>query len=195
VWIALSTCCRIGELLNARWEHIDYQRKTWLIPDGNAKNGVPLEVHLSDFALRNFKTIQSINHQTEWLFPSRVKKDGGRAVGPVNSKTITKQLSDRQRKTPLTNRSQAAESLALPYGKWTPHDLRRTGATLMSSLGIAPEIIERCLNHVEPNRIRRTYQRYSYKPEMKRAWDTLGERLEALSSSQRAADIVSIHAV
>jgi len=23
VWIALSTCCRIGELLAARWEYID----------------------------------------------------------------------------------------------------------------------------------------------------------------------------
>ena len=31
VWIALSTCCRIGELLQAKWEHVDLENQTWLI--------------------------------------------------------------------------------------------------------------------------------------------------------------------
>jgi hypothetical protein len=33
-------------------------------------------------------------------------------------------------------------------GGWTPHDLRRTGATMMGELGVMGEGIERCLNHV-----------------------------------------------
>jgi integrase len=31
---------------------------------------------------------------------------------------------------------------------WTPHDIRRTVATNMAELGIAPHIIEAVLNHV-----------------------------------------------
>lgn len=195
VWIVLSTCCRIGELLNARWEHIDFDRRTWLIPEENSKNGLSLEVHLSDFALSHFRTIQNVHHQTEWLFPSRVRRheDGTETIGPVNSKTITKQLGDRQRDKALAKRSRNTGTLTLPGGKWSPHDLRRTGATLMSEMGTAPEVIERCLNHVEPNRIRRTYQRYSYKSEMRQAWDVLGERLEALTAGRKAAAVVPLH--
>lgn len=39
IWIALSTCCRIGELLSARWEHISLEHSTWLIPAEHSKNG------------------------------------------------------------------------------------------------------------------------------------------------------------
>ena len=38
-WIVLGTCCRIGELLKARWSHFDLQAGTWLIPSENSKNG------------------------------------------------------------------------------------------------------------------------------------------------------------
>ena len=62
------------------------------------------------------------------------------------------------------------------------HDLRRTASTIMGDLGIKPEAIDRCQNHKEPNRIRRTYQRNSFQPEMKEAWQLLGARLEALTS-------------
>lgn len=41
---------------------------------------------------------------------------------------------------------------------WTPHDLWRTGATLMQSLGVSLEIIDRCQNHVLPGcKVRRHY--------------------------------------
>ncbi len=191
VWILLSTCCRVGELLNARWEHIDFDRRIWSIYNENSKNDLALEVYLSQIALRNFRAIQRINYHTNWLFPGRAKKKSGRPAGPVNSKTITKQLTDRQGQKKLAKRSRNTETLVLPGGRWTSHDLRRTGSTLMGALGIAPEVIDRCQNHVEPNRIRRTYQRYSYKPEMQRAWELLGERLEALSRP-KTAEVIPI---
>jgi integrase len=43
-------------------------------------------------------------------------------------------------------------------GAWTPHDLRRTGATLMQRLGVSLDIIDRCQNHVLPgSKVRRHY--------------------------------------
>ena len=38
IWIMLSTCCRVGELSQARWEEIDLEDGEWSIPAGNSKN-------------------------------------------------------------------------------------------------------------------------------------------------------------
>lgn len=186
IWICLSTCCRIGELLKAEWKHVDFEKRVWTIPAGNTKNGITLQVNLSAFALRQFEVVKSINHETQWLYPNRSKE------GHINTKTITKQIGDRQRSTSLANRSQKTEALVLPGGKWTPHDLRRTGATLMQQVGIKPEVIDRCQNHKEEKKIRRTYQRYNYAPEMKEAWELLGNRLESLTSGERGAKVLPL---
>lgn len=82
-------------------------------------------------------------------------------------------------------------ALVLPAGKWTPHDLRRTGATMMVALGVLPEVAERCLNHTEENKVKRIYQRHSYENEMREAWRLLGERLELLSSTD-SANVVTL---
>lgn len=185
IWIALSTCCRIGELLNSRWEHVDLKQRTWLIPAEHSKNGKPHTVFLSNFAVSQFERVQSINIRSAWCYPNTDNR------GPVNSKTVTKQLGDRQRQPEqgtMSRRSAKAQSLLLPGGKWTPHDLRRTGATLMTALGVIPEVAERCLNHTEDNKVKRIYQRHSYTAEMTAAWNLLGEHLELLTNP-RVTDI------
>ena len=187
IWICLSTCCRIGELMKAQWEHVDFEKRLWRVPPENSKNGNQLEIQLSEFALKQFEIIHSLNYETPWLYPNRTKDDH------VCTKTITKQVGDRQRFKPMKNRSQNTGTLALFGGKWTMHDLRRTGATLMSMLGIAPVVIEHCLNHTEQNKVQRIYQRYSYAPEMKEAWDILGERLESLTSGKNTGKVISIN--
>ena len=190
VWTALATGCRIGELLKARWEHVDLENRRWLIPAENSKNGLPLEVYLSEFALAQFRVIEQHRRPDGvWLFPARNKKKGDTHVC---TKTITKQLVDRQRTEAMANRSANTGTLALPGGKWTAHDLRRTCSTIMGELGVKPEIIDRCQNHKEPNRIRRIYQRYSYQPEMRQAWELLGERLESLVSGEETAKVIPL---
>jgi integrase len=48
-------------------------------------------------------------------------------------------------------------------GAWTPHDLRRTGATMMQSLEITLDIIDRCQNHVlTGSKVRRHYLLHDY---------------------------------
>lgn len=181
IWIALSTCCRIGELLAARWEHIDWDKGTWLIPADNSKNGRAHTVMLSPFAVKQFRRVQELNGSTPWCYPNT---DGS---GPVCPKTVTKQLGDRQRSSEqgtMSRRSTKAQALLLSGGKWTPHDLRRTGATLMTALGVLPEVAERCLNHTEENKVKRTYQRHSYIAEMSDAWMRLGEHIEQLTSAE-----------
>ncbi len=82
-------------------------------------------------------------------------------------------------------------ALLLPGGQWTSHDLRRSGATLMGELGVDGDTIERCLNHIEQNRIKRTYQRQSNAQAMLEAWELLGTRLELLTNLS-ADNVVTI---
>jgi integrase len=180
IWIALSTCCRIGELLGARWEHLNLIKGTWLIPAENSKNGKPHSITLSPFAVRQFEYVRAHNGTSAWCYPNTDDS------GPVCSKTVTKQLGDRQRlpdQGTMSRRSAKAQALLLPGGKWTPHDLRRTGATVMTALGVLPEVAERCLNHTEENKVKRTYQRHSYTNEMSEAWNRLGEHLDLATRS------------
>jgi len=55
IWIALSTCCRIGELINARWDNVDLDTGIWLIPPEDSKNGKAHSISLSKFAIQQSK--------------------------------------------------------------------------------------------------------------------------------------------
>lgn len=63
---------------------------------------------------------------------------------------------------------------------WAPHDLRRTGRTMLAALGCPSEIAEAILGHQAPA-IQATYNRHGYDAE-RRLWLTrLSERLEQLA--------------
>ena len=84
---------------------------------------------------------------------------------------------------PLKNRKHD-NTLVLAEGKngnWTPHDLRRTGATMMQQLGISLDIIDRCQNHVMAgSKVRRHYLHHDYAEEKAEAWEKLGRRLDEI---------------
>lgn len=186
VWIALSTMCRIGELSKAKFSDLDFELKTWTIPKENSKNGKAHTVYLSDFALEQFKVLTSYASNDVWLFPNRDSSSH------VCEKSITKQVGGRQSDNILSGRSKDNQALALAGGKWTPHDLRRTGATIMGDLGIAPDVTEKCLNHTEENKVKRIYQRQKLEVEQAQAWQVLGDRLTLLVNMDDS-NVVLLH--
>ncbi|MFL4033988.1 hypothetical protein LER27_13850, partial [Pseudomonas aeruginosa] len=108
---------------------------------------------------------------------------------PLHSKLIgDRQCRFKNRSKPLTGRHHD-DSLVLSKGskgEWTPHDLRRTGATMMQELGVTLEIIDRCQNHLlGGSKVRRHYLHHDYAKEKTRAWDLLGSRLETILGSVR----------
>ncbi len=186
--IQLSTVARIGEVLGAAWANVDMERKTWTMP--TTKNGKAHTVHLSDFAMTQFQSLHESTGLTKWCFPA------SRTDGPVCPKTVTKQAADRQRTSPpMQGRSQQTQALMLPGGQWRPHDLRRTGATMMAELGTLPDVVERCLNHTEENKMKRIYQRAQYDAPMRDAWQVLGQRLALLhdQADGKASNVVTLH--
>ena len=184
IWIMLSTCCRVGELSQAQWNDVDLEQGVWCIPAGNSKNAKDHTIFLSDFAKRQFQQLHSITGSSVWCLPARDEKNH------VCLKSISKQIRDRTRDEPLSKRTKATGSLVLSGGAWTPHDLRRTGATLMGELGVMGEVIERCLNHVEQNKLKRIYQRHELKAEQSVAWRLLGDRLTLITSTDNHKNVV-----
>ncbi|MBK7515041.1 MAG: tyrosine-type recombinase/integrase [Betaproteobacteria bacterium] len=176
IWIMLSTCCRVGELSSARWEDVNLQTGEWLVPRANTKTRVEWMVFLSDFSLRQFKSLHAITSGSSWCFPGR---DPLTAISP---KSISKQIGDRQfqfkGRTRLKNRRND-NALVLPGGEWTAHDLRRTGSTIMQSLGVPEHVRERCLNHVVGGKLGRIYGRHEFSNEKREAWRMLGDYLDA----------------
>lgn len=188
IWIMLSTLCRVGELSMARWQHVNFETGEWFIPKENVKGNVSdFLVYLSDIALIQFRELRQLTGQSEWCFPARNKE------GHVNVKSISKQVGDRQAmfkkdkngrpRQPMQHRRHD-NTLVLGDGKngaWTPHDLRRTGATMMQSLGLSLEIIDRCQNHVlDGSKVRRHYLHHDYAHEKREAWARLGDRVSVI---------------
>ena len=62
----------------------------------------------------------------------------------VAAQSITKQIYGRQRGKEKADGTKKISALLLPGGKWVPHDLRRTSATLMGELGVDSDVIEKC---------------------------------------------------
>ena len=70
---------------------------------------------------------------------------------------------------------------------WWLHDLRKTCATGMGHLGIAPHVIECVLNHVSGFRrgVAGKYNRSVYEPEMKQALIRWSEHVLALVEGRK----------
>ena len=62
----------------------------------------------------------------------------------------------------------------------------------MGELGVAPHIIEKCLNHKEENKIKRTYQLQRQEAEQKEAFILLGERLALLANTE-ADNVITLN--
>jgi integrase len=165
----------------SRWEHIDLENAVWFVPAANTKTHMDWYVFLSDFALSQFRLLRNLTGHSDWCYPSTS------GAQHLCVKSVTKQVGDRQ--VSFKNRKRLSrrphdDSLVLDggrHGEWTPHDLRRTAATIMQAIGVSPDVIDRCRNHVLPgSKVRRHYLHHDYAAEKRAAWQALGQRLEAI---------------
>lgn len=187
----------MAEAADVHLGFVDLDAATWHLP--TTKNGRDHTIHLSRFAIAQFLILfkqregDAAASSVPWLFPARLTKeqirDGWSADEriPGNKKSLTKQLADRQlapNAKRLEGRSKAAAALRMPDGKWTPHDLRRTAATIMTRLGFSGDVVDEALNHTIESRVRRTYIRDRREAEQRRAFDALGAHLEKLTAER-----------
>ncbi|MEZ4484356.1 MAG: integrase arm-type DNA-binding domain-containing protein [Syntrophotaleaceae bacterium] len=146
LFLILLTGQRPGEVVGMRWSELEGD--WWVIPAERSKNGRENRVPL----LRFTKQILPERFDEDYVFPARGKGRGVGAVGTMRPGTLSHFLTDN-------------DYFQLP--RWTPHDLRRTMATGVASLGCSDEIIDEILNHKKRG-VRGVYNRHKYDNEKKK---------------------------
>jgi len=163
--VLLLTGQRRGELTQATWSDLDWKRKTWTIPDTNAKAGRGHVVPLTDWALQEFQALKRLSCGSRWVLPGST---GENHIDPMRlSRGVARCLSR------FKVRGIAAFSL---------HDLRRTCRTGLARLHVEPHIAERVLNHVQAG-VAGVYDRHAYLEEKRAALEKWAKHLEQLAES------------
>lgn len=173
-WIALSTLARAGEIAAVRESEVDWDAREWTIPAAKNKSNREHVVQLSDFAFYWLQAMRQQPRTSDYLFPGK----GG--VGHISYRTFSHQATMRQDSASENQGLTVRGELSLPGGAWTTHDLRRTGATIMGELGVAENVVEKCLNHAEQSKLVKVYQRQKLLPQRREAFDMLGAHLTKL---------------
>src|SRR5215204_1489945 len=149
-WAALFRLClltgqRVGEVLSMRWSDIDGD--WWTVP--YAKNGLSHRVPLSP---RSLQVLLETPRRGEYVFCA--SSAPGRHLRGYR-KAFTR----------------ACAIAGVENAR--PHDLRRTAASMMASIGVSRVVIGRILNHSDRS-ITAIYDRYSYDAEKRAAIEDLG---------------------
>ena len=165
----LWTCCRGSEILSLRPEHVTQEDDGWwwTVPLAMTKNArheqaVDLRVPLAGRALQIVQRRMESVGPSGWLFADEQDAQ-------YTQHRFSTYVYDLQPYSVKAARRQG-EGLTLPVTGWTPHALRKTGRTLLASLGCPEEIAEAVLGHM-PGGIVGTYNAYSYDTE-RRQWLT-----------------------
>jgi integrase len=139
--LQLLTGLRDSEAKQIRWTNVDFDKKVFTITDTKGKKDHTLPMSYLTYALLlsrkpDFNTDKRITNP-EWVFPARGNK--------THLGDIRKQLDKVRKKTGI---------------EFTPHDLRRTFATLLEGeLKLNTGVISRFLNHAPTNVTERHYMK------------------------------------
>jgi integrase len=166
--LLLLTLARKGELLAARWEHVNLIEGTWEVPAADSKSGRPHVVYLSPRALEIFKELARTAPM--WA----LNKAGSSYVLPS-------QASASQPMSPaVLNKAIARVKWEMP--KFSPHDLRRTASTLLNEKEYNADWIEKAMNHTVRNKIRGVYNKAEYATQRRQMLTEWAEWLEGLNA-------------
>jgi integrase len=163
--LLLLTAQRRDELAHANWKEFDLDRASWMLPRERVKNDRAHLVHLSGRATKILKALPRIGERG-FLF------------------TTTGE-------TPVSGFGRARDRLTAVMVEigggaaiepFTLHDLRRTAATGMAGIGIAPHVVDKILNHVSGaiRGVAAIYNRHAYIDERKAAIEAWSRRVESL---------------
>ncbi len=180
----LWTCCRGAEIVAMEAGEITEESDGlwWTVPRGKLKMRrnpltTDLRVPLVGRAEAVVRRRMGVTPKG-WLFPSRGES------GHIEQKALGVATWMHQARCELRKEWVRPR---LPVEPFAPHDLRRTGRTLLAAIGCPVEIAEAILGHQLPG-ILAVYNRHHYDAE-RRLWLTrLSDRLQQIAGQAPAAD-------
>jgi integrase len=152
------TGARRTEVGGMTWGELDLDQGTWTIPAERCKNGRAHSLPLMPTALAIINGV-----------PQRASRD--QLFGDRSTAGFT-----------VWNYFKVALDAASGVTDWTLHDIRRTVATRMADLSVAPHVIEQILNHQSGHKggVAGIYNRSSYQREVAAALALWADHVNAL---------------
>jgi integrase len=171
--LRLLTAQRGGEVATMRSEDLDLKAGWWTIPAEFSKNKMPHRVPLSAPAVRILEELRKDRDKSKneekrkspWVLPHRRRFD--------------EPIGEMQKAAQRIRANTALDEDPDTVVDFTPHDLRRTAASMMTGMKIPRLVVGRILNHAEPG-VTAVYDRHSYDAEKKEALDAWAVRLMAI---------------
>ena len=146
--LSLLTLVRKSELLKAKWEYIDFDKRIWLIPETKADSATghsrEMVVYMSDQVIEIFRELKTIAGDEPFVF-----------VGRQSGTHISHNAF---------NTAQKAALALTDLPPFTVHDLRRTASTHLNEQSFHSDAIEACLNHTMRG-VRGVYNKAKYEKE------------------------------
>jgi integrase len=162
VKLLILTGQRRGEIAQLQTSWLDLENKTITIPASVAKNAREQTIPMCTLC-QSILTTSQHRATTTYIFPAR------------HSGTLPKPFNG-------WSKSKAALDKVSGVSGWTLHDLRRTVATRLAEMGVAPHVIERLLNHVsgQISGVAAVYNRARYVDEMRQALELWEQKILAV---------------
>lgn len=145
------TFVRTTELIEAKWEEIDFEEKQWRIPAERMKMKTPHIVPLSRQAIHTLESLKAISGHCELVFPNQNNN-----AKPMSNNTILKALE-----------------IAGYKHRMTGHGFRGLASTALHEQGFDHQHIELQLAHQERNQVSASYNHALYlkqRAEMMQLW-------------------------
>jgi integrase len=129
--LLILTGQRAGEVSGMHRDEIDLDARLWKLPSSRTKNQRPHEVPLSDAAVAIIEKVPRIASKGLLFGNDRDFAFQGFHGAKFRLDAAIAKANDGK-----------------PIPAWTIHDLRRTAATGIANIGVAPHIVEAILNHI-----------------------------------------------
>ena len=174
----LCTVTRGIEVRHFKKAHFDANENIWTLPE--TKNSKPHRIHICPLGLEIINELEKSNDHSEYMFasPQRVKVNGEKLSRPLTLGCLGKVI---RRSFDLFEIDEY----------FTPHDLRRTSATLIAALFGDMAYAKRALNHVERSATA-VYDQYIYDREKRIAMNALDYALKRIINSESVESVPSL---
>jgi integrase len=155
--LLMLTFVRTSELIEARWEEIDFENQMWNIPASRMKQNKDHYVPLSTQSIDCLHQLKAVTGNCDLLFPKRgTKRD------PMSNSTILRVIERIGYKSRMTG-----------------HGFRTVASSVFNESGLFDfDAIERQLSHQDRDGVRAAYNRAKYMDERRRMMQWWADKID-----------------
>jgi len=175
VRMLILTMQRRQEVAEMDWSEIDLVGRKWTLPAARAKNDEEHIIPLTNLAVLDLERLSPKRSGLIFTTTGTTPVSGFfKGKASLHDNMIAYMKARR-----ITTGGDP-DPVEIP--NWRLHDIRRTGATNLQSLGVPVEVTEAVLNHISGTRagVAGIYNRYKYDAEKRTALDAWDAKLRAL---------------